>query len=148
MIPKLIDSVCNLVISGDEIIIITMLSVDIFKFGTILMKKLLKTSATAWSSWETIFFSMSVILDFVFILSAKNGFTVFQKVLLCVMSVVLILLKKLFFSVFFPLYEAVASPIYDPTMNFKLIALRSIMVEEDLHSKNASVTTKQTSHRS
>ena len=57
--------------------------------------------------------------------------------------------KEIFFSnVFFPLYEAVASPIYDPTMNFKLIALRNIMVEEDLHSKNASVTTKQTSHRS
>ena len=38
MIPKLIDSVCNLVISGDEIVI---------KFGTQLMKNLLKNSATA-----------------------------------------------------------------------------------------------------
>ena len=33
------------------------------------------------------------------------------------------------------------------TMNFKLMALWKIMVEEDLHSKNASGTMKQTSHR-
>ena len=46
---------------------------------------------------------------------------------------------------FFLLYEAVASPVYAPTMNFKLMTLRNIMVKEDLHSKNASVTMKQTS---
>ena len=44
------------------------------------------------------FFSMSVILDFGFILAVKNGCTVFQKVLLSVISLVLILLKKFFFS--------------------------------------------------
>ena len=63
-------------------------SVDIFKFGTTLTKNLLKHSTTAWSSeiifsetisywlsWETTFFSISVILDFVFILSIK-GFVI------------------------------------------------------------------------
>ena len=50
------------------------------------------------------------------------------------------------YDIFFPLYNAVALPIYVPTMSFKLMTLRNIMVEEDLHSKNANVTMKQTSH--
>ena len=61
--------------------------VGIFKFGTKLMKNLLKTSATNWSCqisfWETIcscpspettFFPVSVILDFVCTLHANLGF--------------------------------------------------------------------------
>ena len=68
-------------------------SVDVFKFGTILIKILLKTSATTWSS--VIIFCEAISFDlpgrqffffdkryFVFILSVKNSFTVFQKVLL------------------------------------------------------------------
>ena len=47
---------------------------------------------------------------------------------------------------FFPLYNAVASPIYVSTTSFKLMALRNIMEEEDLRFKNASVTMKQKSH--
>ena len=41
---------------------------------------------------------------------------------------------------FFPLYNAVASPIYVSTTTFKLMTLRKIMVEKDLRFKNASVT--------
>ena len=59
------------------------------------MKNLLKTSATAWSS--DIIFS-DTISPWASILSVKKGFTVFQKVLLAVMSLVLIILKKFFFS--------------------------------------------------
>ena len=74
-------------------------STDIFKFGTILIKNLLNTSAIALSSeiissdsitfspsLDTIFFSIKVILDLLCILSVKKGFTFFQKVLLSVMS--------------------------------------------------------------
>ena len=46
--------------------------------------------------WRQPFFSIGVILDFVFI--SKKGFAVFQKILLTVISLVLILLKKLLFS--------------------------------------------------
>ena len=80
-----------------------------FKLGTILIKNLLKTFATAGSSEitfseticscptpETTFFSISVILDFVCILSVNKGFTVFQNVLLSVMSRVPMLLKLCF----------------------------------------------------
>ena len=77
----------------------------IFIFGTILIKNLLKTSATTWSSEiylllpysRNYFFSISVILDFICILSVNKGFTVFQNVLLSVMSRVLILWKFFFF---------------------------------------------------
>ena len=58
MIPKLLESVCNLVISGDEICIITMIS-RYFQVWNKIDEKLLKTSATASSSViifpETIF---------------------------------------------------------------------------------------------
>ena len=47
---------------------------------------------------------------------------------------------------FFQLCTGVALPIYVPATSFKLMALRSIMVEEALLSKSASVTMKQTSH--
>ena len=47
---------------------------------------------------------------------------------------------------FFPLYNVVASPIYVSTTSFKLMALRDIMAQEDLHSKNVSVTMRQISH--
>ena len=68
-------------------------SVDVFKFGTILIKILLKTSAATRSS--VIIFCEAISFDlpgrqffffdkryFVFILSVKNSFIVFQKVLL------------------------------------------------------------------
>ena len=46
---------------------------------------------------------------------------------------------------FFSLYNGVAPPIYVPATSFKLMTLWNIMVDEYLHSKNASVTIKQTS---
>ena len=59
------------------------------------MKKLLNISATSLSSdiissedsarLPIFFFSIKVILDLVFILSVKKGFTVFQNILLSVM---------------------------------------------------------------
>ena len=101
MIPKLIESVCNLFISGDEIIAITMIS-RYFQVWNNIDEKFVKNFCYSLifcrPSWETMCFSISVMLDFVFILSVKNDFTVFQKVLLSVMSLVLILLKKFFFS--------------------------------------------------
>ena len=88
------------------------------------MKNWLKTFATAWSSeiifsetisywpsWETIFFSISVILDFVFILSVKNGLTIFQNVSLSVMSLVLILLT-FFFSLLIKLTQKLRCLLY------------------------------------
>ena len=36
--------------------------------------------------------------------------------------------------------------IYGSTKSFKLMALRNIIVEEDLHLKNANVTMKETFH--
>ena len=79
----------------------------IFKFGSILIKNLLKTSA--WSSeiifsdcsspsLDATFFSMGEILRIVCNLSVNKGFTVFQNALLSVMSGVLMLLKKFLFS--------------------------------------------------
>ena len=64
MIPELIGSVCNLVISSDEILIITMIS----------------RYFQVWNNIDEMLL-ISVILDFAFISSAKNGFTVLQKVL-------------------------------------------------------------------
>ena len=109
MIPKLFDSVCNFVISGDVIIIITLIS-RYFQVWNDIDEKFVKNFCYSLifcnyffgnyfllTFLEDNFFSMSVILDFVFILSVKNGFSVFQKVLLSVMSLVLILLKKFFF---------------------------------------------------
>ena len=99
-------------------------SVDVFKFGTILTKNLLKTSTAAWtsviifceaisswSSWETIFFD-GVVLDFVFVLSVKNGFTIFHKVLLSVMALASILLKKFFFSLLIKLSQRLRCLLY------------------------------------
>ena len=106
MISKLIDSVYNLAISGDEIIIITMIS-RYFQVWKNIDEKLVKNFCYSlifcnyffWSYFLLTFlgdnfFSINVILDFVFILSLKNGFTFFQKVLLSVMSLVLILLPR------------------------------------------------------
>ena len=59
MIPKLIESVCNLVISGDEICIITMIS-RYFQVWNKIDEKLLKTSAIASSS--VIIFSETIFL--------------------------------------------------------------------------------------
>ena len=100
-------------------------SADISRFETILMKNLLKTCAIVWTSviifsetisfwpsWETTFFSMSVILEFVFILSVKNGFTVLQYILLSVMSLVLILLKKFSFSLLIKLTQRLRCLLY------------------------------------
>ena len=49
MIPKLTDSVYNLAISDDEIIIITMIN-RYFQVWNNIDKKIVKTSAAAWSS--------------------------------------------------------------------------------------------------
>ena len=111
MIPTLIDSVCKLAISGDEIIIITMISkyfqvwnnID-EKFVKIFCCSLIFRNYFFWNYFlftllpDNFFFPISVILDFIFILWVKNDFIVFQKVLLSVMSLLLILLKKFFFS--------------------------------------------------
>ena len=80
-------------------------SVNIFKLGTILTKNLFNTSAITSSSeiissdsmtfspsLGSIYFSIKVILELVCILSVKNGFTFFQKVLLSVISQVFNLL--------------------------------------------------------
>ena len=97
MIPKIIDSVCNLVNSGSEIIIITMIS-KYFEVWNNIDEKFVKNFCYSlifcnhflWSYFLLTFlgvnfFLISVILYFIFILSIKNGFTVFQKVLLFVM---------------------------------------------------------------
>ena len=107
MIPKLIDSIYILAISGDEIIIITLIG-RYFQFWNNIDEKFVQNfcySLVFCNCFflltflgEDFFFSISVIIDFVFILLVKNGFNVFQKVLFSVMSLVLILLKKIFFS--------------------------------------------------
>ena len=109
MIAKLIDSVSNFAISGDGIIIITLIS-RYFQVWNDIDEKFVKNVCYRLISCNYFFgncflltflgdnfFSMSVILDFVFILSVKNCFSVFLKVLLSVMSLILILLKKFFF---------------------------------------------------
>ena len=143
MIPTLIDSICNLVISGDEIIIITMISryfevwnnVD-EKFVKNFFYSLIFCNYFFWNwetkrSWETTFFSMSVILDFVFVLSVKNGFTVFQKVLLYVMSLVLILLKKFFFSLLIKLTQRLRCLLY-AFLSMSLFVFKNLFLRRDL----------------
>ena len=73
-----------------------------------LTKKLLNVSATFFSSditsskcsveFSLHLFSIKVIFDLVLTLSVKNGLTVFQKVLLSVISLVLRLLKNCFLA--------------------------------------------------
>ena len=102
-------------------------SVDIFKNGTtILMKNLLEI----WRSWKA-FFLIGVILDFVFILSVKNGFTAFQKVLLSVMSRVLILLKKLFFSLLIKLTQRLRCLLYT-FLSMSFFVLKNLFLRRDL----------------
>ena len=67
MIPKLIESVCNLVISGDEICIITMIS-RYFQVWNKIDEKLLKTSATASSS-------VIIFPETIFLLTFQGGIT-------------------------------------------------------------------------
>ena len=98
MIPKFIDSVYNLAISGDETITITMIS-RYFQFGTILINNLLKTSA--------------------------------QKVLLYVMLLVLILLKKLFFSLLIKLTQRLRCLLY-VFLLISIFVFKNIFLRRDL----------------
>ena len=66
MIPKLIESVCNLVISGDEICIITMIS-RYFQVWNKIDEKLLKTSAIASSS-------LIIFSETIFLLTFQGGY--------------------------------------------------------------------------
>ena len=133
MIPELIvwtswtylhDScISNLVISGDGIIILTMISryfqvwnnID-KKFAKSFCYRLIFCNYFSWNYflltilWDNCFLDRR--LDFVFILSVKNGFTVSQKVLLSVMSLVLIFLKKFFFSLLIKLTEILRCLLY------------------------------------
>ena len=117
MIPKLIDSVCNLVISGDEIIIITMISryfqvwnsID-EKFVKNLCYSLIFCNYFFWNYFLLAFLGDSLFLDvryfgFCFYFISKKWLYLFQKVSLSVMSLVLILLKKSFFSLLIKLTQ-------------------------------------------
>ena len=111
MISKLIQSVCDLVISYYEISIIIVTG-GYFQVWNYINKKLIKNFCYRLIFWNHFFrnylllpfsgnnfFSISVYLGFVCTLSVRKGFTVFQNVLLSVMPrVILILLKKFFFS--------------------------------------------------
>ena len=83
------------------------MTVGIFKFGTLLIKTyqklLLPPGLPEIRNYLPVPFSgniflISVMLDFVSILSENKGFTIFQNVLLSLMSRVLVLLNKFFFS--------------------------------------------------
>ena len=76
------------------------------------------------------FFPISVILDFVFILSVKNDFTVFQKVLLSVMSLVLILLK-FFFSLLIKPTQRLRCLLY-PFQSMSLFVFKKLFLRRDL----------------
>ena len=85
MIPELIDSICNWVIGGDEIIIITMVS-RYFQVWNKNVKKLFKNLCYILIFWKYFlwnylrftflgdnFFSINVILDFDFALALKKA---------------------------------------------------------------------------
>ena len=111
MIPKRIESICNLVISCNEISITTMASRYFQIWSNIeqnykkflLRSDRLKLFFLKLFSLELyrrklfFFFRLVFFLEFVFILSAEIGFVLFQKLLLFLMSLVLILLKKFLF---------------------------------------------------
>ena len=110
MISKLIQSVCDLVISYYEISIIIVIG-GYFQVWNYINKKLIKNFCYRLIFWNHFFrnylllpfsgsnlFSISVILDFVCTLSVNKGFTVFQNVLLSVMARVVILIRKFLFS--------------------------------------------------
>ena len=170
IIPKLTDSVCNLVISGNEVIIITMIS-RYFQVLNNIDEKFVKNFCYSlifcniitmigryFQVWNNIdekfvknfccnltfrnyffsnyflltflgdnFFLISVILDFVFILSVKSGFTVFQTVLLSVMSIVLILLKKFFFSLLIKLTQRLRCLLY-ALLSMSLFVFKSLFL--------------------
>ena len=114
------DCVCNLDIGGNEIITIIVIR-RYFRVWKNIFKNfccsLVFCNYFFWNYFPLTslgdnFFSISVILAFVFILSVKNGFTVFQKVLLSVMSLILILLKKFFFSLVIKLTQKLRCLLY------------------------------------
>ena len=93
------------------------------------MRNLLKTFATAWSSWETIFFDKRY---FTFILSVKKGFNVFQKVLLSVMSLVLVIsLKKFCFSLLIKLTQKLRCLLY-AFLSMSLFVFKNLFLTRDL----------------
>ena len=125
MIPERIDSLCKLVIGSNEIIIITIIYIYFQVWNNIDEKNfknfcdsLIFWNYFLWNNFlltflgDTFFFNISVILDFGFTLSVKNGFTVFQKVLLPGMSLVLILQKKFFFSILIKLTRRLRCLLY------------------------------------
>ena len=143
MIPKFIASLGNLVISGCGIIIITMIS-RYFQVWKNIDEKLVKNFCFSlifcnnffWNYFlltflEDYFFSISVTLDSVFILSVKNCFTVFQRVLLFVMSLVLILLKKFFFSLLIKLTQRLRYLLY-AFLSMSLFVFRNFFLIRDL----------------
>ena len=111
MIPKRIESICNLVISCNEISIITMASRYFQIWSNIeqnykkflLRSDRLKLFFLKLFSLQLcrrklfFFFGLVFFLEFVFILSVEIGIVLFQKLLMFVMSLVLILLKKFLF---------------------------------------------------
>ena len=112
-VPKLIDSVCNLVISGDEIMIISMISkyfqvwnnIDekIFKnfcYSLIFCNYFFRNYFLLTFQGDNFIFGIfgNCYFTFCFYFIGKKGFTVFKKVLVSVMSLISILLQKIFFS--------------------------------------------------
>ena len=101
MIPRLIDSICNLVIIGDEIIIINVIS-RYFQVWNNIDKKFVKTLLQP-DRLKFFFLELfpldlpwrQLLLDkcyfrFCFCFTRKKGLTIFQNILLSVMSLVLI----------------------------------------------------------
>ena len=114
MIPELIGSVCNLVISSHEILIITMIS----------------RYFQVWNNIDEMLL-ISVILDFAFISSVKNGFTVFQKVLWSAMSLVLMLLRKFCFSLLVKLTQRLHCLLY-AFLSMSILVFKNLFLRRDL----------------
>ena len=108
------------------------------------MKNLLKPSATAWSSeiiftnaisswpsWEKTFFDKRYF-RFCFYFISKKGFTVFQKVLLFAMSLVLTLLKAFFFSLLNKLTQRSRCLLY-AFLSMLLFVFKTLFLKRNLY---------------
>ena len=128
---------------GDEIIIITIISryFQVWKNSDVKFVKnfyysLIFCNYFSWNCFLLTFlgdnfFSISLILDFVFILSVKNGFTVYLKVLLSVMSLVLILRKKLFSSLLIKFTQRLHCLLY-AFLSMSLFLFKNLFLRRDL----------------
>ena len=119
MIPKIIDSVCNLSISGDEIIVITMIS-RYFQVWNNIDEKFLKNFCYSLIFWNYFFWNYFLLT-----------FTVFQEVLLSVMSLLLILLKKFFFLLLITISQRLCCLLYS-FLSMSLFVFKNLFLRRDL----------------